>query len=193
MKLGKAIIAFAFTLVFLCAGCSRKNEQNTPITLPNLNRPIASAPSPPPVPGWDPARACGFLNTVPGLQTRGYKNLEDIGYSCSSGYKDVGETGNSSIAYYVKGDSTTATDLRVSLNAYRVDESKPMLNEFASVCDKLTKAATGQPLPKEARVQIASNGGGDWKAGNYQIKLRTEIWPTGLGRDLQFTILPPSN
>ena len=65
-------------------------------------------------------RLCGALEGH-GLATRGWKRLDEFGWSCSSSYQNIGESGPTplptNLAYYVEGPGAgSANQIQLVLN-----------------------------------------------------------------------------
>ncbi len=144
--------------------------------------------------GWNPQEACGYLSSISGLQTRGYKNLIEDGsgdwYTCSSNYKDLGNDFPiaNNIAYYVEGDQKTANQLKLVLNVYVSEKSKQDHTELLNYSQQLTQKSLSAPLPKDVSSAITSGKAGKWTIGKADVELKRENFPTGKGYGLHFLI-----
>lgn len=144
-------------------GCSTSNP-------PSNNRQSSVAPISVPSPqvaevqpiGWKPLEACEYLSNISGLQTRGYKNLYENTYGCSSPYKGlgVGVPLANNIAYYVKGDEENAIELKLVLNVNAVQEAKEAQAALLSHSEELTKKALGASMSEEVRNALTSGKAG---------------------------------
>jgi len=89
-----------------------------------------------------PSQACSFMSAM-GMATRGYKNPDNMGYFCSSPYKELG-TGfplANNMAYYAEGNAQKVTKLKLVLNVNSKHEAKQAHIEWANSAEALLKKA----------------------------------------------------
>jgi hypothetical protein len=137
----------------------------------------------------NPSDACSFMSAM-GMNTRGYKNPDGIGYFCSSPYKELG-TGfpfKNNIAYYAEGSEEKVTNLKLVLNVNSKQEAKQahaVLNDSAQT---LLKKALSASLPQETQKAILAGSNGKWKIGNANVSVTRADWPTGKGYEIKFIV-----
>jgi hypothetical protein len=137
----------------------------------------------------NPSEACSFMRAM-GMATRGYKNPDNMGYFCSSPYKELG-TGfplANNIAYYAEGNAQKVTKLKLVLNVNSKQEAKPAHIELANSAEALLKKALNVALPKQAKEAILTGSNGKWKVGNSDISVTRIEWPTGKGYEIKFIV-----
>ena len=136
-----------------------------------------------------PSEACGFMSAM-GMATRGYKNPDNMGYFCSSPYKELGSGFPlaNNIAYYAEGDAKKVTKLKLVLNVNSKQEAKQAHTEMANSAGILLKKALNTALPQEAKDAILAGGNGKWKIGNANVSVTRIDWPTGKGYDIKFIV-----
>ncbi|MFH0727988.1 MAG: hypothetical protein V2B19_16800 [Pseudomonadota bacterium] len=137
----------------------------------------------------NPSDACSFMSAI-GMNTRGYKNPDGIGYFCSSSYKELG-TGfplKNNIAYYAEGSDQKVTKLKLVLNVNSKQEAKQAYAELKNSAEALLKKALNASLPQEASKAILAGSNGNWKIGNAKVSLIRADWPTGKGHEIIFIV-----
>lgn len=180
------VISSLFTLVIACSSSNPTTPSNqlndTPVPSTNAAREGK---------GWNPSEACGYLSDITGLETRGYKVDYDDVYGCSSAYKDLG-TGSplaNNIAYYVKGDSKTATELRLVLNVFfAAQKSKAAHQSLMIASVDLTKKASELRLPDDVSNAIISGKTGKWNVEHFTLEITRDDWATGKGYEIQYIL-----
>ncbi|WP_165595539.1 hypothetical protein [Methylovorus sp. MM2] len=132
-----------------------------------------------------PIKVCSFLKEV-GLATRGWKNLYENQFSCSSRYKEIG-TGfpmANNLAYYVEGESSLATQAKLVLNINNKSETSSAYSELINSSEVLSKKITGEKLPSSISTAIKSGKPIQAKLGKSTIEITRDNWPTGKGYEL---------
>lgn len=180
------VISSFFTLVIACSNSNPTTPSN------QLNdTPVPSTNAAPKRKGWNPSEACGYLSDITGLETRGYKVDYDDVYGCSSAYKELG-TGNplaNNIAYYVKGDANTATELRVVLNVFFAAQKTKAAHQSLMVAGvDLTKKAAELRLPNDVSNAILSGETGKWTVENFTLEITRDDWATGKGYEIHYIL-----
>ena len=117
------------------------------------------------------------------------KVFEDF-YGCSSAYKDIGsgDVLANNIAYYVSGNQTTATELKLVLNVNVKAKAKDAHGEFLKIAQALYLKATGKKLEDKLVEAITNGSSSEVEAKSYTTKLVRSDWPTGRGYELKFII-----
>jgi hypothetical protein len=192
--------AFLYTIVIsagaLLQACSTDVIDSTPKPAPNIEASQTQAGNDEVMTKgrWPPAEACDFLSRIPGLQTRGYKDLVGDGeYSCSSTYKELGGDSimSNDIAYYAYGSSGQVRKLEIVLNVKSRNQSVQAHKELKDISSELTQKAIGNSLPDAAAISITQGKPGRWMVGGYLVEVIREEWPTGKGYEIHFIIPPP--
>lgn len=172
-------------------GCSTSNPPSVNSQSPIAPTPLASLQiAEVQATGWKPLEACGYLSNISGLQTRGYKNQDENTYGCTSPYKELGAGSSlaNNIAYYVKGDSENATELRLVLNVNVAQQTKEAQATLLSHSEELTKKALGVPMSKEVRNALSSGKPGQWTIEKSRVEITRDDWTTGKGYELHYII-----
>jgi hypothetical protein len=129
--------------------------------------------------GWSPYTAKYFLK-IEGIVTSDYHRTRggsDKWYS-DSPYMNIGEgLISNNIVYYVEGNETTATTLRIVMNVNYPEDSKDVKSKFLGVCRLLFINALGQEMPSNLEEQINSEAEIDTKYKDKSIKLLKELRP----------------
>ena len=125
-----------------------------------------------------------------GYATRPWAKIFDDFYGCSTEYKNIG-TGEilaNNIAYYVSGDKTTATELKLVLNVNVAAKAKDAHAEFLKIAQALNIKATGKKLDEQLVEAITKGTAAEVAAESYTTKISRSDWPTGRGYELKFII-----
>jgi hypothetical protein len=144
----------------------------------------------------------------PTLHPRAYCELaRDLGYP-SRGYK--GHTGGCSsemtavtptpgrnglennLAFYVLGTGENATRIsRVSviLNVNNVREKARAQAELQRVANSVAARLVGT-VPRDFSAVAKRAGSKRWTQGSWEIEIKSEVWPTGLGQDTRIYFRP---
>ncbi|HEY9283221.1 MAG TPA: DUF4339 domain-containing protein [Pyrinomonadaceae bacterium] len=144
--------------------------------------------------GWQPGNACMFLSHISGLQTRGYKDLFEGEYSCSSGYKNIGGGSllSNNIAFYANGSANVVNELKLVLNVHQRQDAKDAHRVLASYSEELTMKALSISLPGEVKNTISSGRTGQWSLGGAKAEVKRDDWPTGRGYELHYVLRRPA-
>lgn len=139
--------------------------------------------------GWIPSEACSFLE--PMLVTRGYKQLFDDEYYCSSPYKDIGQSdlrAANNLAYYVTGGANVADTLKLVLNYNQPANATPATNQLVAASKTLSLKATGSDLPPSTLAALSAGRSAVEVSGEFQHEVKRDDWPTGRGYDVQYIV-----
>ena len=171
-------------------GCSESDSSSGDNRNPNAQTQSSPQNTTAQVSGWKPQDACAYLSQVSGLQTRGYKNQYEDTFGCSSPYKELGAGSPlaNNIAYYVRGNSQNANELKLVLNVNAAQSAKEAHAALLQYSDELTQKALGVPMPKDARSAILSGKAGKWTLGKAKVELVRENWATGKGYELKYIL-----
>ncbi len=136
-----------------------------------------------------PSEVCGFLGEL-GLRTSGWKSQYGDVFGCSSPYKELG-AGNplaNDLAFYVDGNRSTVTQVKLVLNVNNRAAAKPAHSELLKAAEVLSTKTTGQQLPQALREAIQGGRKGSAKVGISTVEVTRDDWPTGRGYEVHVTI-----
>jgi len=137
----------------------------------------------------EPEEACGLMKEQ-GLTTRGWRDLSDDEYGCTSPYKELG-VGNplaNNLAYYVTGTRTKVTELKLVLNVNNRSAATIGHEALLKAAEVLCAKATGAKLPKAAGNAIAAGKPVTTKVGKAAISVLRKDWPTGRGYEIHVVL-----
>lgn len=142
----------------------------------------------PPVLGWLPNHAVGFLSSA-GLPTNDYHRSHE-GWWANSGYLNLGkEVLPSNVAYYVEGDKFVVSKLKLVLNVNAPDVADQAYEHLFQIVSLLVNAAIPGAL-RNGRVLDIRADDPPLIINGYALALKRNDWPNGIecGHDLAFTI-----
>ena len=86
-----------------------------------------------------------------GYATRPWAKVFEDFYGCSSKYKEIGtdDVLANNIAYYVSGNQTTATELKLVVNVNVSAKAKEAHGEFLKIAQALYLTATGKKMEEK--------------------------------------------
>ena len=128
--------------------------------------------------------------TAEGYVTRPWAKGFDDFYGCSTTYKELGsgDVLANNIAYYVSGNQTTATELKLVLNVNVKAKANDAHGEFLKIAQALYLKATGKKLEDKLVEAFTKGSSSEIAAKSYTTKLVRSDWPTGRGYELKFII-----
>lgn len=196
-------LVLACIAVCYVSACGSLPPQSEQAKAPETGAPGASNSQPgvtpnsnsgvfPPAPrdGWEPNAACNFLQTRPGLGSRGYKQRYENEWGCSSPYKDIGyaEPLPNNIAYYVKGTQHKAQELKLVINVNDKKGATDVLRELVACGRILYKNALGRDLPKVVEQSLETGKQGQWSDESARVEIIRDRWSNGKGYEVHFII-----
>ena len=134
----------------------------------------------------EPITVCSYLADF-GLATKGWKNLYDNEYGCSSAYKEFG-TGAplaNNLAYYVEGGPSTASIARLVININDRSSTASAHQELLKMSEALSLKVTGEKLPDKISSAIKSGKNAFAKVGLAKVEVKRTDWPTGKGYEIK--------
>ncbi len=137
---------------------TRHRERNTSPVAPAL--------------GWSPALAKDFLRDF-GLPTRDYHRSYEAEWYASSSMLDIGDAIiPNNIAYYIEGNETAVTMLKLKLNINEPGNADGAESRFREFADILMRAATGNAAPWHDTGDI------ELQNGLHRIRVVKSEWPS---------------
>jgi hypothetical protein len=106
-----------------------------------------------------------------------------------SPYKEL-DAGNplaNNLAYYVDGNASAATQLKLVLNVNNRAAAKSAHSELLKATDALSIKSTGQRLTQQLREAIQQGKKASGKVGMCVVEIMREDWPTGKGYEVHVT------
>jgi hypothetical protein len=134
----------------------------------------------------NPTMACIALDEA-SLKTRGWKDRGDSDYGCTSPYKDIGAGYPlpNNLAFYAEGEKSSVKLVKLVLNVNKPENAKSGHEALLRATEILAKKATGQLLSKTLNTSLLSGKRTKEKAGNTNITVIRDDWPTGLGYQIK--------
>lgn len=136
-----------------------------------------------------PAVACNYLSSL-GLATGQWKHQYDNEYGCSTPYRELG-VGNpmkNNLAYYVEGNSSSTSQLKLVLNVNSSPEREAAHLELLSAAETLANKALGAGLPSSIKNAILAANSTEAQAEKASLKVTRVDWPSGKGYEIKFLI-----
>jgi hypothetical protein len=149
--------------------------------------------NPPEVPiqeGWSPYAAKQFLLNE-GLETGYYHPLGNQEWSSSTNLVDLSDDVLSNkIAYYVDGNETTATSLKVILSIFSKESAVMAHSKLLAAVKTLLKAALGIDTSNDLDSAIMKGKNYVKNLGSFTATIEKNNWPQSPigGYDLKFTL-----
>lgn len=149
--------------------------------------------NPPEVPiqeGWSPYAAKQFL-LKEGLETGYYHPLGNQEWSSSTNLVDLNDDVLSNkIAYYVDGNETTATSLKVILSIFSKESDVMAHSKFLAAVKTLMRAALGIDTSNDLDSAIMKGKNYVKNLGSFTAAIEKNNWPQSPigGYDLKFTL-----
>lgn len=113
-------------------------------------------------------------------------------FSCVSKGLDLSAPGPSGLAntmrFFADGDSGRVSLLKLYLNVNVAPQASGAQKRMAELGEELTRAALQASLPADAQKAISSGKPGKWTVAGAKVLLEKDVWPTGKGFSLKFTI-----
>lgn len=139
-----------------------------------------------------PSEVCDYMKDL-GLVTRGWKNHVENVFGCLSPYKELGASSSptdnpNNLAFYVEGDSTTVSQVKLVLNVNNRGTAKAAHEELLKAAEVLSAKATGEKLPKALKEAIKAGKKITTKVGSASVEVVLEDWPTGKGYEVKVLI-----
>jgi len=137
-------------------------------------------PDVPPDPGWSPYEASAFLSED-GLNPGDYHRMMDGSdeWYASSPYLEVGEgILPNNIAYYVEGNETTATTLKLVMNVNEPDQAEDAHMYFQEAAQHLYEKALSEQMPQSILQHLAEGRALSAESNNKRVLITKEDWPT---------------
>lgn len=144
--------------------------------------------------GFKVPESCSYLGSLSGYEPNDYKGsyAGDTEYMCGTPYKNIGSATNSKLAnnisYYVKGNQFSANELKLILNINQPKQSKSAKKELANAVDVLFEAVFDKKTDEKIKKSILAGTDGEWIVGSHKISLIKNVWSTGAGYELDFSI-----
>lgn len=135
---------------------------------------------------FSPKSACGYLNSISGLSTSGYK-YDGYEYYCCSPYKIL-DGNRSNLAYYVDGTQNSAKRVYLVLNFYYGSNKKVLHNSLIEASKLLSKKSINYNLPQSIITNLQNGTPGIWKHGANTIEITKEVFTSGKGYEVHFII-----
>jgi hypothetical protein len=107
-----------------------------------------------------------------------------------SPYKELG-AGNplaNNLAYYVDGNASAATQVKLVLNVNNRSAAKPAHAELLKAAEALSIKSTGQQLTQPIRDAIQQGKNASGKLGKSALEVMRDDWPTGKGYEIHVII-----
>lgn len=132
---------------------------------------------------------CSYLNDS-GLTTRGWKNLFDSKYGCSSPYKELGSGFplKNNLAYYVYGGAKKAKKLELFLNVNNREEARLAHHELLKAATSLLNKTVAEDLPQILQNAIKKGTNATATINGMTIELIRIDWSTGKGYELKLFV-----
>jgi hypothetical protein len=135
--------------------------------------------NPPPVSaavGWSPYAAKSFLVSH-GLKTGYYQPSFDDQWSASSSYKNLGDgIMPNNVAYYIDGDKSAATELRLALNMNEPASAADAVVQFVALAGALHQAAFNGDMPKPLAYAVSSVSDFSSPDEDKRVSVRKKMW-----------------
>ena len=148
-----------------------------------------------PTAGWQPQKAKNYL-IEKGLTTGHYKSQDDAKWYAMSDLYEVG-TGimPNNVAYYIDGNSETATKLRVVMNINSSEMLEESYSKFIECIEALLWHALKEPLPFSLRKSIYNSENNTLHIKQKKISIVKENFPNRRndGYRAEFSISTPVN
>lgn len=169
-------------------------SQPDSLTGPQSQTEAADTPAPSGMsPALHPREYCELARGL-GYPSRGYKAHSG---GCSSEMTAVtptpGRNGlENNLAFYVLGTGENATRIsRVSLilNVNNVHEKARAQAELDRVATSVAARLVGA-VPNDFSGVVKRAGSKRWTQGSWEIEVKSEVWPTGLGQDIRVYFRP---
>lgn len=135
---------------------------------------------------------CALANEL-GYKTRGYKASSG---GCATDMVEISPPGKNglgnNLAYYATGESADPSKLdyvSFILNVNNTSKKKNSYEELYRVSSKVGESIFGK-LPSDFKIIIINGKSKSWKENDWEIKVNTSIWPTGLGQDTRIIFEP---
>lgn len=184
----KALFAFAGNLESL-RRWGRNIGRAQPVTRADIDRSICEVlearwreGAPPVVPtelGWSPYRAAMFLNSE-GLRTNDYHRSYDGLWLASSPLKELDdELFSNNVSYYVEGDDTVATRLKLALNINNTSKEGDARDAFSRMAQVLVGAALSDFATEKLAKATKAGRVCVLRAVNANIRLTRDEWKNG--------------
>ena len=157
-------------------------EKNPPVVPPHL--------------GWSPYKAKDFLKRQ-GIETGFYSRCYDNEWQGGSkSIKLDSELIANDVTYYVSGDSSTVTSLKLLLNVYSKENEKAIIEIFNQYARVLHENAFNKKLPDEISHSIKKKESRDFTLRNVFISVAKREWDNidkGYGMTFHILFKPITN
>lgn len=189
------VALYALSLAGCCCGGSKSKPAGYTIGSGAPAAPVA--PAAPAAKGWHaPATACAYL-AAEGLGGGAYKKMGDE-WTCVSPGLDLSAPNSAGLAntlrYFAEGTEAHVGQLKLYANVNVAAQAPALQKRMAELAATLTQRALGAELPAEVRTAVVTGKAGTWRVGGTdassggRVALERDVWPTGKGFSLKFTI-----
>ncbi|RYZ40705.1 MAG: hypothetical protein EOO72_08380 [Myxococcaceae bacterium] len=184
------------------AGCCCGGKKPAPAGY-TIGSGAPGAPAPPTTPangvtGWRvPTTACAYL-APEGLGGGGaYKKMGDE-WTCASPGLNLSAPNSAGLAntlrFFAEGSQAWVGTLKLYANVNVPGQAPALQKRMGELAAQLTQRALGAELPADARAALTAGRAGTWRVGGVdasagaRVTLERDVWPTGKGFSLRFTI-----
>jgi hypothetical protein len=185
-----AVAGLLLLSLFTCGICSLGQKKPATGTVDTSAAPTAAAPASREK-GWhNPATACRLIASE-GLAGGDYKEMGGE-WTCVSKGMDL-STPNAAglpntLRYFAEGTESRVNLLKLYANVNVPAQATAIQAKMSASAGTLMRNATGAELPPEASAALLYGRPGKWQIAGVKAVLEKDVWPTGKGFSLKFTI-----